>query len=87
MNQKIELIEIQEKLIRGDYSKCVKELNKRFREEKIDERNRSLFYFLSYVASKGINDNENSEIWFEKLKSNTTNTIYLKRAEKLLGQS
>ena len=87
MNQKIELIEIQEKLIRGDYSKCVKELNKRFRKEKIDERNRSLFYFLSYVASKGINDIENSEIWFEKLKSTPTNTIYLKRAEKLLGQS
>jgi len=87
MNQKIELIEIQEKLIRGDYSKCIKELNKSFREEKIDERNRSLFYFISYVASKGVNDTENSEIWFQKLKSTTTNTIYLKRAEILLGQS
>ena len=87
MNQKIELIEIQEKLIRGDYSKCVKELNKSFTEEEIDVRNRSLFYFLSYVARKGINDIENSEIWFEKLKSTTTNTIYLKKAEKLLGQS
>jgi len=87
MNQKIELIEIHEKLIRGDYSKCIKELNKSFREEKIDERNRSLFYFISYVASKGVNDTENSEIWFQKLKSTTTNTIYLKRAEILLGQS
>jgi thiol-disulfide isomerase/thioredoxin len=87
MNQKIELIEIQEKLIRGDYSKCVKELNKSFMEEKIDERNRSLFYFISYVASKGVNSAENSEIWLQKLKSTTNNTIYLKRAEILLGQS
>jgi len=87
MNQKIELIAIQGKLIRGDYSKCVKELKKSFTEKKIDERNRSLFYFLSYVSSKGINDTENSEIWFEKLKSTTNNTTYLKRAEKLLGQS
>ena len=87
MNQKIELIEIQEKLIRGDYSKCIKELNKSFKEEKIDERNRSLFYFISYVANKGVNDTENSEIWFEKLKSTANNAIYLKRAEKLLGQS
>ena len=87
MNQRIELIGIQEKLIRGDYSKCVKELNKSFREEKIDEKNRSLFYFISYVASRGVNDTENSEDWFEKLKSTSNNTIYLKRAEKLLGQS
>lgn len=87
MNQKIELIEIQEKLIRGDYSKCIKELSKSFKEEKIDERNRSLFYFISYVANKGVNDTENSEIWFEKLKSTANNAIYLKRAEKLLGQS
>jgi len=62
-------------------------LNKSFREKKIDERNRSLFYFISYVASRGVNDTENSEDCFEKLKSTSNNTIYLKRAEKLLGQS
>ena len=87
MNQKIQLIQIHEKLIRGDYKKCRKELDKSFEEGKIDERNKGLYYFLNYVACKGQENDDLSEIWLDKLKSTPNHTTYLKRAEILLGQS
>ena len=87
MNQKIQLIQIHEKLIRGNYKKCSKELDKSFEEGKIDERNKSLYYFLNYVACKGQENDDLSEIWLDKLKSTPNYTTYLKRADKLLGQS
>jgi thiol-disulfide isomerase/thioredoxin len=87
MNQKIQLIQIHEKLIRGNYKKCRKELDKSFEEGKIDERNKGLYYFLNYVACKGQENNDLSEIWLDKLKSTPNHTTYLKRAEILLGQS
>jgi len=85
INQKIELVEIQEKLFRGNFKRCLKELNKNFKEDKISEKNKLLFFFLNYVSYKGVNDEAGSEIWLEKLKSTSNHTTYLKRAEKLLS--
>ena len=85
IDQKIELIEIQEKVIRGNFKRCLKELNKGFKEDEIAETNRSLFFFLNYVSCKGVNDEATSEIWLEKLKSMANHKSYLKRAEKILS--
>jgi len=84
IRQKIKLIYLQEKLIKGSFKKCSNELRNKYKEEEIDAGNKSLFYFLNYVSCKGIEDDVASEMWLTKLKSTANHKSYIKRAEKIL---
>jgi len=86
LNQKIALYEIQNVLIRDNYKKCFKILKKKFKEDKIESTNKKLYYFLNYVASKGLEEKE-SELWLSKLKTTNNYQVYLKRAAIILKKS
>jgi thiol-disulfide isomerase/thioredoxin len=83
INQKIALYEVQAVLIRNNYKKCSKILKKKFKEDKIKETNKKFYYFLNYVASKGLEDKD-SDLWLSKLKTTENYQLYLKRADKIL---
>lgn len=86
INQKIALYEVQNVLIRDNYKKCFKILKKKFKENKIIAANKKLYYFLNYVASKGLEEKV-SDLWLSKLKTTNNYQVYLKRADIILKKS
>ncbi len=65
--QKIDLFNVQEKLILNKPGKALKLLKKMDINE-IDEINISFYAFLNYTAYQELNDDENSAIWQKQLK-------------------
>ncbi|MCB0473271.1 MAG: thioredoxin family protein [Flavobacteriaceae bacterium] len=83
--QKIELLEIEDDLIRGKYKKCMKSLEA-LDEKQIQDQNLTLFYFLNYVTDSA-SQKTDAATWLEKLNSMKTGKLYTQRAEKLLTTS
>lgn len=79
--QKIELFEIQEKLILNKPEKALKMLSK-LKKEDIDKNNESFYTFLNYTALKQMNDDKNAAKWEDGLMEN-----YLKKANQILNNS
>ena len=79
--QKIELFEIQEKLILNKPEKALKMLSK-LKKEDIDKNNDSFYKFLNYTALKQMNDDKNAAKWEDGLMEN-----YLKKANQILNNS
>ena len=79
--QKIELFEIQEKLILNKPEKALKMLSK-LKKEDIDKNNESFYTFLNYTALKQMNDDKNAAKWEDDLMEN-----YLKKANQILNNS
>jgi len=86
IDQKIKLCEVQAVLIRNNYKRSLKLLKKRFKENTIETNNKKLYYFLYYVASKGLNSTQASN-WLAKLKTTDNYQTYLKRADKILNRT
>lgn len=81
LDQKIKLLHIQSKALRGNYKRTLKDLNK-FKESDIKESNKLLFCFLNYVANKGLGNNE-AVGCLEKLKALPNSKNQLALAEKI----
>jgi len=79
--QKIELFEIQEKLISNHPGKALKMLRK-IKTEDIHKNNQSFYVFLNYTANKQIKDEENASKWKNDLLES-----YIKKADLILKHS
>ncbi len=86
IEQKIKLCEIQTILIRNNYKRSLKLLKKRFKENTVESANKKLYYFLYYVALKGLN-NSQADSWLAKLKTTNNYQVYLKRSDKILNHA
>jgi len=87
LNQKIKLIEIQDKLLRKSYKRVDKLLSKNFKYDTIADSNKKLYCFLKYVSDTALKKDKEAAIWLAKLKTNDGYEIYLKRADLILGES
>lgn len=76
--QKIELFEIQEKIISNHPEKALKML-KKIDAKDIDKNNQSFYSFLTYTAYKQIKDEENATKWKNDLLES-----YLNKADLIL---
>ncbi|MBJ2176535.1 thioredoxin family protein [Aureibaculum sp. A20] len=85
IKEKIELLDIQDNLIKENYKKSSKALSK-LTEDNINEKNKQFFYFLNYVNSKGNEESTNAETWLTKLKSTNRFENYIKKAELLFKE-
>lgn len=81
LNQKIKLLYIQSKALRGNYKRTLKDLNK-FKEGEIEDSNKLLFCFLNYVANKGLGKAD-AEACLDKLKSIPDSENQLALAKKI----
>jgi len=70
--QKIELFEIQEKIISNHPEKALKML-KKIDAKDIDKNNQSFYSFLTYTAYKQIKDEENASKWKNDLLESYSN--------------
>ncbi|MFK5889743.1 MAG: thioredoxin family protein [Flavobacteriaceae bacterium] len=86
IEQKIKLCEVQAVLIRNNYKRSLKFLKKKFKENTIEQTNKKLYYFLYFVASKGLNEAQ-TDSWLAKLKTTDNYKVYLKRADKILNHA
>ncbi|MDY7396157.1 thioredoxin family protein [Aureibaculum sp. 2210JD6-5] len=85
IEEKIELLDIQEDVIRDNYKRSSKALGK-LKEEEINDKNKQFFYFLNYVSCRGQNKSEMAETWLTKLKSTKRFENYLTKAEQLFKE-
>lgn len=81
LDQKIKLLYVQSKALKGNYKKALKDLGK-FNEEDIEESNKLLYCFLNYLANKGLGKNEAAGC-LEKLKALPNSKNQLTLAEKI----
>jgi len=86
LSQEVDLLYLHGLLIGNNYSKVKKKLKKGFKEDSIDEINKSLYYFLNYMVYNNENDTEKAESYLSKLKEQKYGKPFLKEA-KLLTSS
>jgi hypothetical protein len=75
--------DVYKQLLRGNYKKTLKELNKDFKETDILEHNKDLYTFIQYTAYMKLKDNDNAKIWYQKLKNSKEAKQYLLKARKI----
>ncbi|RUA07024.1 MAG: hypothetical protein DSY82_08825 [Flavobacteriia bacterium] len=83
LTQEVELLYLHGYLISNNYDKVEKKLKKGFKEEKIDELNRSLYYFLNYMVNSKNNNKEKAKFYLDKLKEQNYSKVYLKEIKLL----
>lgn len=71
------------RLIRGNYERAKKALDKEFNESDILESNKSFYNFLYFTIHNKLNDKENAKVWYNKLKENKDYRIYLLKSRKI----
>jgi thiol-disulfide isomerase/thioredoxin len=68
-SQRIGMLEdIYINVLKGKYEKSLGKLDKDFIEEKIEESNKKLYTYLKFIIYYKLDKNEQSKIWYEKLK-------------------
>lgn len=75
--------EVYHKIILGKYKKGLKRLKKKFKEDKIEEKNKSFYDFLNFISYNKLKDNENAKLWYEKMKRHKDFKSYIVKSRKI----
>jgi thioredoxin-like negative regulator of GroEL len=85
VNQQIELLELVPILYSGNYDKVARKMDRNFDREEINDKNLSLYYYLNYCCSRGMDVAEKSE-WKESLSTYDTSDEFTQKAKILFGE-
>ncbi|MDT0648887.1 thioredoxin family protein [Autumnicola edwardsiae] len=85
VNQQIELLELVPILYSGDYDKVARKMARNFNLEEINDKNLSLYYYLNYCCSRGMDVAGKSE-WKESLSTYDTSDEFTQKAKILFGE-
>jgi len=85
--QKIELLYLQGYVLNGDYKKVFKKLESNFKEEEIQNSNKSLYCFLNYMVYENGGNDEVAQKWLDHLVAQKGNKIYLTQIKLINSKS
>ena len=83
-SQKMQLLgDVYTKILLGDYKKAIKTLDKKFKANEIEEKNKAFYDFLNFTAYSKLKDRENAKSWYEKLKTHPNSKLLVLKSRKI----